>query len=130
MIDEFSSTADVPEEKIIQKLKDNGIEFDKEGAEKQWWKRQASSFMASFRDQKGIRDIFAVKDADGKTVFVHAEKEKQSRPLTKIRQRLDREINGRQATRKKLRRVEDRAVRAEQLLLFAATATNAKKKSE
>ena len=127
MVAKFDTSVDVPEDTIIQMMQAHGVDFDAESAKRQWWKKQASSFIASVKDKKGVRKIFATKDVDGNTVFVHVEKVKQSKPLTKTREQFDKKINGFKKTRKKLRRFEDKAITSEQITLFTAMEAENKK---
>lgn len=118
IVDKFDSTAEMQEEEIIQAMKNHGIDFDAAAAERQWWKKKAAGTVARMKDQKGIRNIFAGRDVDGNTIYIHVEKEKNPFPLSQIRTKLEHKRNGIIKSCKKVRRLERAAINQEQMALF------------
>jgi len=118
MVDHMMENSTMNIDEVICMMQDFGDEVDHDQAVYQAWRRKAVSLMATVKDEKGVRKIFATKDENKQTHFTDIESEKQSAILKEVRIHLGKMKNGLEKSFKKVSKLERKAVSAEQQSLF------------
>lgn len=119
MLERYDQNPEMSEEEIWNMMESFGIQFDKESAERQWKKRKVAGLVARAKDEKGVRIIYAAKNESDETIYVHVERETQSKPLSIIRKGLGKKRAGILKAYRKVQKLESSAIMVEQLSLFA-----------
>ena len=120
MLERYDQSPEMSEEEIWDMMESFGIRFDKDSAERQWKKRKVASLVARAKDEKGVRVIYAARNEADETIYVHVERETQSKPLSIIRKGLGKKRAGILKAYRKVQKLESSAIRVEQMSLFAA----------
>jgi hypothetical protein len=105
ILDIMEDNPNIGKEEVIELIKtyDDSISIEKL-IEKEY-KAKATRLMSSFKDERGIRDIFSIRDDEDLSTYINIARSKELEDLNKVKKRLEGNIRG---NRVSLWKVEER----------------------
>lgn len=103
IMDIMENESNLEQEFVIDLIKKIAPILDVEALKEKEYKRMANSLICSFRDEKGIRDVFVIKNNEDMTAYINVAKSKEIDDLYKVRNRLDSNIKGNQKSFEKVK---------------------------
>lgn len=110
ILDIMHERPNIEKEEVIELIKIYDDAIDVEALIDKEYKARATRLMATFKDEKGIRDVFTIKNNDDLSEYVNIARSKELQDLSKVRIRLVGNIEGNQ---KSLKKVEARIILVE-----------------
>ena len=104
---------------VIELIKNYSPLLDVENLKEKEYKKMANQLISSLKDEKGIRDIFVIKDDYDSTEYVNVSRSKEADDLKKVKNRLRKNVEGNQ---KSLDKVERRLFLVENQMTIADVA--------
>lgn len=105
ILDIMAETPNISKEEVIELIKSYEGSIDIKKLVEKEYKAKASRLMTTFRDERGIRDIFSIKDDEDLSTYINIARTKELEDLKKVKKRLEGNIRG---NRVSLIKVEER----------------------
>lgn len=97
--------SNLEQEFVIDLIKKLSPELDIEKLKEREYKKMANRLISSFKDEKGIRDVFVITNDMDMSEYINVTRSKEVDDLNKVRDRLENNVAGNQRS---LEKVEDR----------------------
>ena len=105
ILDIMAETPNISKEEVIELIKSYEGSIDIKKLVEKEYKAKASRLMTTFRDERGVRDIFSIKDDEDLSTYINIARTKELEDLKKVKKRLEGNIRG---NRVSLIKVEER----------------------
>ena len=105
ILDIMAETPNIGKEEVIELIKSYEGSIDIKKLVEKEYKAKASRLMTTFRDERGVRDIFSIKDDEDLSTYINIARTKELEDLKKVKKRLEGNIRG---NRVSLIKVEER----------------------
>ena len=105
ILDIMAETPNISKAEVIELLKSYEGSIDIKKLVEKEYKAKASRLMTTFRDERGVRDIFSIKDDEDLSTYINIARTKELEDLKKVKKRLEGNIRG---NRVSLIKVEER----------------------
>lgn len=104
LMDIMENEENLEQEFVIDLIKKRAPLIDVDALKEKEYKRMANSLISSFKDEKGIRDVFVIKNDEDMTAYINVARSKEIDNLNKVRDRLDSNVKGNQKSLDKVTR--------------------------
>lgn len=104
LMDIMENEENLEQEFVIDLIKKRAPLIDVDVLKEKEYKRMANSLISSFKDEKGIRDVFVIKNDEDMTAYINVARSKEIDNLNKVRDRLDSNVKGNQKSLDKVTR--------------------------
>lgn len=104
LMDIMENEENLEQEFVIDLIKKRAPLIDVDVLKEKEYKRMANSLISSFKDEKGIRDVFVIKNDEDMTAYINVARSKEIDNLNKVRERLDSNVKGNQKSLDKVTR--------------------------
>lgn len=104
LLDIMADRPNVVKEEVIELIKTYDDAIDVEALMNKEYSARATRLMTTFRDEKGVRDVFTIKNNEDASEFVNISRSKEIDDLYKVKDRLDSNIKGNQKSFYKVER--------------------------
>ena len=98
----MESESNLEQDFVIDLIKKYAPLLDTESIVNKEYKKMANQLISSFKDEKGIRDIFVITGDDDMTEYINVARSKQIKDLAKVRNRLKNNVEGNQKSLNKV----------------------------
>lgn len=105
ILDIMADNPNIGKEEVIELIKSYEGSIDIKKLVEKEYKAKASRLMTTFRDERGVRDIFSIKDDEDLSTYINVARTKELEDLKKVKKRLEGNIRG---NRVSLIKVEER----------------------
>ena len=105
ILDIMAETPNISKEEVIELIKSYEGSIDIKKLVEKEYKAKASRLMTTFRDERGVRDIFSIKNDEDLSTYINIARTKELEDLKKVKKRLEGNIRG---NRVSLIKVEER----------------------
>ena len=105
ILDIMADNPNIGKEEVIELIKSYEGSIDIKKLVEKEYKAKASRLMTTFRDERGVRDIFSIKNDEDLSTYINIARTKELEDLKKVKKRLEGNIRG---NRVSLIKVEER----------------------
>lgn len=103
ILDIMADTPNIEKSEVIELIKTYDDAIDIERLIDKEYKAKATRLMATFKDEKGIRDIFTIKNNEDLSEYININRSKELEDLDKVKVRLVSNIQGNQRSLDKVK---------------------------
>lgn len=121
ILDIMAERPNIEKEEVIELIKTYDDAIDVEALIEKEYKARATRLMTTFKDEKGIRDVFTIKNNEDLSEYINVARSKEVEDLKKVEARLVGNIQGNQRS---LEKVTTRLFLVENQLTINDLATN------
>jgi len=107
ILDIMVETPNISKEEVIELIRKYDDAPDVQNLIDKEYKTKAGRIMSTFKDEKGVRDVFAIKNNADLSEYVDITRSKEIEDLKKVKRRLQGNITGNTAS---LRKVETKMI--------------------
>lgn len=98
----MESEENLEQEFVIDLIRERAPLLDVEALKEKEYKKMANQLISSFKDEKGIRDVFVITNNEDMTAYVNIARTKEIEDLKKVENRLVKNVEGNQKSLNKV----------------------------